>query len=127
MEITRVQSNVIPLPSTENSPRAKSSDAVTAPLNSATSTELQVSEEPQPTETIDVESVAAEINSYLQDNQRTLQFRASEGVRPPVIEVYDRSTDQLIREIPSQEAQRIAEALRNQLGLDNGSLLKLEV
>ncbi len=121
MEITRPLANIAPGPQLQAQPEVKEAVKSSASIAAVVAEDVSRPESP---ETTDLESVVAEISDYVQDKQRSLQFRVSDS-GPAVIEVYDKATEQLIREIPSQEAQRIAEILREQFG--NGLLVKLEV
>lgn len=55
--------------------------------------------------------IAQQIESYLQRNGRTLDFRVDESTGRAVITVRDTHTGEVIRQIPDEEALRIARTL----------------
>lgn len=61
-----------------------------------------------------VEKAAARMEDYARSVGRALQFRVDEGSGRVVVSVRDPSTGELIRQIPSEAALRIAQ------GLDSG-------
>lgn len=61
-----------------------------------------------------VEKAAAKMEEYARSVGRSLQFRVDEGSGRVVVSVRDPSTGELIRQIPSEAALRIAQ------GLDSG-------
>lgn len=65
------------------------------------------------------------INDFVQNIQRSIHFSVSEVSGRTVIEVYDKETDELIREIPSEDVQRISEAIAEQLS--EGLLVKTNI
>ena len=72
-----------------------------------------------------LEAVVSNINDYVQNIQRSIHFSVSESSGRTIIEVYDSETDELIREIPPEEVQRISEALAEQLNV--GLLAKTNI
>lgn len=73
----------------------------------------------------DLRSVVREISDFVQSQERKIQFQVSEVSGRTIIQVYDKVTEELIREIPSEEVQRISQAIRDEL--ESGLLVKLEV
>lgn len=61
-----------------------------------------------------VEKAAAKMEEYAHSVGRSLQFRVDEGSGRVIVSVRDPSTGELIRQIPSEAALRIAQ------GLDSG-------
>jgi flagellar protein FlaG len=59
-------------------------------------------------------AVAKQIESYLRANGRDLQFSIDEETGRTVVTIRDKSTGEVIRQIPNAEALRIAQALGNQ-------------
>lgn len=108
------QSNVTPLP--VNAPAG----AVSSPTN----------EKPLPIGTVvastspKVEDVAAQqqeidiavssINAFVQNQQRTIRFSVDEQSGRDVVKVVDQLTDELIRQIPSEEVLAISRRLAEQ-------------
>jgi len=58
-----------------------------------------------------LKAVAAELQSYVNSNGRELEFRVDESSGLTVVTVRNSQTGDLIRQIPSDEAVRIARAL----------------
>lgn len=58
-----------------------------------------------------VAAVAAQIDSYLRSHRRELQFSIDSESGETVISVRDVNTGELIRQIPSEEALRLSQAL----------------
>ena len=64
-------------------------------------------------------AVAAQLESYLESIGRSLQFSVDSASGRTVVSVRDRATGDVIRQIPSEEALRLAQAL----GRSGGSAL----
>ncbi len=60
---------------------------------------------------VDISKVAERLNDFVQSSQRSLRFRVDDPSGRTVITVLDANTDEVIREIPSEEALRLAERL----------------
>lgn len=65
---------------------------------------------PDPGEAV-MKAVAAQIESYLKANGRDLQFSVDNETGQTVVTVRDRSTGEMIRQIPNAEALRISQML----------------
>jgi flagellar protein FlaG len=67
--------------------------------------EQQESEESQPLQTDrqELDSKVAQLNDYMQNLHRSLQFQVDEQSGETVIKVIDSETDEMVRQIPSQE------------------------
>ncbi len=72
-----------------------------------------------------LEASVSKINDFVQNVQRSIHFSVAENSGRTIIEVYDKETDELIRTIPSEEVQRISEAIAEQLS--EGLLLKTNI
>ncbi|HEB55741.1 MAG TPA: flagellar protein FlaG [Gammaproteobacteria bacterium] len=59
-----------------------------------------------------IEEAVKEINKFVESTQSELQFSLDEDSGKTVIKVLDSSTRELIRQIPSEEALRLARQLR---------------
>lgn len=70
---------------------------------------------PEPVAKPQLEVTVSDISEFVQNIQRSIQFSVSETSGRTIIKVYDAETDELIREIPSEEMQRIAEVIAKQL------------
>lgn len=62
----------------------------------------------------DLDAAVARIQDYVQDSQRSLDFRLDEETGITVVSVYDRQTHELIRQIPSEEAVNLAQKLNQE-------------
>lgn len=60
-----------------------------------------------------LKAVAADLQSYVNSNGRELEFRVDESSGLTVVTVRNSQTGDLIRQIPSDEAVRIARAIGN--------------
>lgn len=64
--------------------------------------------------TNDVNDAVARLKDYVQNTQRSLNFSLDESSGITVISVYDASTQELIRQIPSEEAVTLAQKLNQE-------------
>lgn len=64
-----------------------------------------------PAEREQVEQVVAKLQDHLQRVERSLDFQMDDSTGRTVIKVFDRSSDTLIRQIPSEEALELAKRL----------------
>ena len=60
-----------------------------------------------------MKAAAAQIDSYLRSTGRALQFSVDDATGRTVVTVKDAATGETIRQIPSEEAMRLAHALGN--------------
>jgi flagellar protein FlaG len=70
-----------------------------------------------------MKAAAAQIDSYLRSTGRALQFSVDEATGRTVVTVKDAATGETIRQIPSEEAMRLAHAL----GQHSNALIDLAV
>lgn len=68
-----------------------------------------------------VQAAVQQIQKYLTDSQRTLEFHIDEASGTPVVMVRDANGD-LIRQIPSAETLHIAQMLKDQGSIHHGLL-----
>jgi flagellar protein FlaG len=61
-----------------------------------------------------VQEAVSRINQYVQQTERTLDFQLDEDSGKTVIRVYDRQSDELIRQIPSELALELAQKLNDE-------------
>jgi len=71
-----------------------------------------------------VTAAVAHMNEFIQSTQRDLQFSYDPGSGETIVKVLDRSTQELIRQIPDETFLRIAQSLSNEEPL---RLLSVEV
>lgn len=72
-----------------------------------------------------LEASVSDINDFVQNIQRSIHFSIAENSGRTVIEVYDSETDELIRSIPSEEVQRLSDAIADRLS--EGLLIQTNV
>ncbi len=65
----------------------------------------------------ELSNVVEEINKHIQNMSRDLQFSVDEDAGRVVVKVLDSETGDLIRQIPSEEALRIAESISENVGV----------
>lgn len=61
-----------------------------------------------------LEQAVSKLNDYVQSTQRDLQFTLDEGAGKTVITVLDRTTQEVIRQIPDQVALNLARKLNEE-------------
>lgn len=66
---------------------------------------------PPPPEPADVQRAVEQIQTYLSNSQRSLQFRVDESLGRPVMVVTNPETGEVIRQIPGEEVQKMAAAV----------------
>lgn len=60
---------------------------------------------------VEVKEAVSKLNEYVQKTQRDLDFQLDEDSGKTVIRVYDRESEQLVRQIPNEEALEMAKRL----------------
>jgi flagellar protein FlaG len=63
-----------------------------------------------------VEQAVLQIQSYLNDSQRQLQFQVDSGSGRTIVRVVNTETQELIRQIPSEEMLTLARAIQTSGG-----------
>lgn len=61
-------------------------------------------------------SAVSKLNDYVQNIQRTLSFRVEEDTGITVVKVFDSETDELIRQIPTEETIKFAASIEAHSG-----------
>lgn len=106
------------LPSNDSQPQATSESGNAKPANveainsRATSSDNSLEAE-NTQKQVDINALITDINEYTQNIQRNLKFSLAEESGRVVIQVFNSETEELIRQIPSEEALAISEALQN--------------
>lgn len=62
-----------------------------------------------------IESVTRQIDSFLRSINRSLQFRLDESTGRMIVSICDAETGEIIRQVPGEEALRIAQNLESRL------------
>ena len=68
-----------------------------------------------PVEFHKIESVTRQIDSFLRSMNKSLQFRLDESTGRMIVTICDSETGEVIRQVPGEEALRIAQDLENRL------------
>jgi flagellar protein FlaG len=68
-----------------------------------------------PVEVPKIESVTRQIDSFLRSINRSVQFRVDQASGEMVVSICDAETGEIIRQVPGEEALRIAERIEAQL------------
>lgn len=68
-----------------------------------------------PVEVHRIESVTRQIDSFLRSMNKSLQFRLDESSGRVIVSICDAETGEVIRQVPGEEALRIAQDLENRL------------
>lgn len=63
---------------------------------------------------VEVKEAVSKLNEYVQKTQRDLDFRLDEESGKTVIRVYDRHSEQLVRQIPNEAALEMAKKLNSE-------------
>jgi flagellar protein FlaG len=61
-----------------------------------------------------VQEAISRINEYVQQSERTLDFQLDESSGETIIRVYDKQSEELIRQIPSELALELAQKLNDE-------------
>jgi len=69
----------------------------------------------KPVEVRKIESVTKQIDSFLRSMNRSLQFRLDESSGRMIVSITDSETGEIIRQVPGEDALRIAQSLENRL------------
>jgi flagellar protein FlaG len=90
---------------------------VDAPAPAAESAPEPVRQAPAapPVELHRIESVTRQIDSFLRSMNKSLQFRLDESTGRMIVSICDSETGEVIRQVPGEEALRIAQDLENRL------------
>lgn len=68
-----------------------------------------------PVEVHKMESVTRQIDSFLRSMNKSLQFRLDESTGRMIVSICDSETGEVIRQVPGEEALRIAQSLESRL------------
>ncbi len=68
-----------------------------------------------PVEVHKIESVTRQIDSFLRSMNKSLQFRLDESTGRMIVSICDSETGEVIRQVPGEEARRIAQNLESRL------------
>jgi flagellar protein FlaG len=71
----------------------------------------------KPVQVRKIESVTQQIDSYLRSMNRSLQFQLDEGTGQMVVTLRDAETGEVIRQVPGEDALRIAQRIEQGLSM----------
>ena len=97
-------------------------DGKSVPVNEQSQVESQKEQEQAR-----VNQAVSDLNDFVQNIQRSVHFSVDEDSGQTVVRVIDRETDELIRQIPSEEILNIARSLEEQIAANKGEGLILQV
>jgi len=80
-------------------------------------TELKPEQEKKELVAEDVEMAVEEANAFVQNMQRNLSFTVDEELGEPIISVTDMETDEVIRQIPSEELVVLRKKMDDVVGI----------
>ncbi len=117
--VTEINATAAASPSPQAQRSTAGSPAATATVVVA-GAERPVAEEKNTTHENDtalkeLEAKVSDINAMVRNTQRSIHFSVAEKTGDTIIQVFNAETDELIREIPSKELQKVAEAIEAQL------------
>lgn len=92
-------------------PKAKA--ALAAP-DSGKGLPLEDSTKPEEARNVEIKEAVSKLNEYVQKTQRNLDFSLDEDSGKTVIRVYDRQSEQLVRQIPNEVALELAKKLNSE-------------
>ena len=95
--------------------RAKSRADVPAPVADKPAEPVRQTPAAPPVEVRKIESVTRQIDSFLRSMNRSLQFRLDESTGRMIVSITDSETGEVIRQVPGDEALRIAQNLESRL------------
>jgi flagellar protein FlaG len=72
---------------------------------------------PAPTPAHKIESVTRQIDSFLRSQNHQLQFRVDQGSGQLVVTVTDGETGEVIRQVPGEDALKMAQRIEDMTGL----------
>ncbi len=102
--------------------KSAKSDSVNAYQDVKSTTEQvgQIPSEQKDVQSVDqaeLDQAVKQINDFVQDIQRNIEFSVDDDTGRTVIKVYDSSSEELIRQIPNEEVLELAKNLKNSNGL----------
>jgi len=87
------------------------------------SVEIKAPPKVEPFEKIDLDKAVESLQNYVDSLGRNLSFRRDESIDRSIISVRDASTNQLIRQIPSEEVVAIARQISEDLDASKAGML----
>lgn len=110
------------LPKAEQKQSANSPGVILDTSHRFSQTEKTSKTEPQQAQPVSLETAVTKLNDYVQTVNRTLAFSIDEHSGQTVVRVFNRDTEELIRQIPAEHTLKLAAALEKQTA--QGMLIK---
>jgi flagellar protein FlaG len=98
---------------TKQDASSKAKAALVTP-NSGKDLPLEESTKPEEARNVEMKEAVSKLNEYVQKTQRNLDFSLDEDSGKTVIRVYDRQSEQLVRQIPDEVALELAKKLNSE-------------
>src|SRR5258705_12573148 len=95
--------------------RAASAQRAAAEVAAAVNAAKQEAPREAPVPIHKIESVTRQIDSFLRSVNHQLQFRVDQGTGVMIVTVTDAETGEVIRQVPGEEALRIAQRIEDSL------------
>lgn len=109
--------NVLP-PGVQTSPAAPTArPEVEQPAREAAAREAEKAKQAQQTDEKPLEEMVSDLNALVRNMHRELRFSVDEDSGETVIKVIDRETDEVVRQIPSEELMRLRKRLEEAAGV----------
>ena len=80
-------------------------------VNNLSATEVTDNNKKQQEEMQEIENIVSNISDYVQTVRRELQFTVDEDSGSTVVKVFNKETDELIRQIPSEDFLKLAKTI----------------
>ena len=134
--LTSVSGRPLPQPEVRDATRSSGAEPVAAPVADVVDAfQNQIANEPNEEQisesTENIRTQIAELNQVSQNIQRRLSFQVDDELGQTVVRVIDRETDELIRQIPSDEVLALSKRLKELSGdvseVSSGILIQREV
>jgi flagellar protein FlaG len=104
------------LPSAQRVQQQAQAAAASAAAESAQASKRQTLAA-EPVEVHKIESVTRQIDTYLRSMNRSLQFRIDDATGRMVVTLRDAETGEVIRQVPGEDALRMAERIQSGLSM----------
>jgi flagellar protein FlaG len=111
--ITQTGREALSLSQVKAAPRVTNEISATTSAQSA-ATPLERGKALPPQSTIGVTEAVEKLNTYVQSIERTLDFQLDEDSGKTIIRVYDKESEELIRQIPGELAVELAQKLNEE-------------
>lgn len=98
-------------PTAGSTPAASVSEPIAKTPSPAQTEQTAPAAQPAVTDPSQIQQAISKLNDYVQSSQRKLSFSVSADTGQTVIKVFDLETDKLIRQIPSEDAIKLAASI----------------